>query len=1126
MTGANPAARAMKDKQKLDVPNAIGKRWTKIVRGNADQRGTKRSQGRQIQRPCGAAVGAGQSPLRTSNARDQKRHKSLETIKKNKNIIERLLKVEWTPVDTVEEVPSFDWETEKKFERFESLIDSTAKTLGLADLCISYERVKINGQTHGSRTLPYIRLTGFRDVDSVKVIHAKLTKRKFRKFYDPPLSLCYEIQRSGTSYLAASPDAYLIGEPQQGTLCGSLAMIGTNPTRRIVTVGGIVSFQGAMWATSAGHRSTPRSASAITAADTLTEETINPEDYDDSIKSALVIGSPKRNEATPKIPMQRPMEKFDNIAKVRLGEVEKTGEDWSLLSIRDPGLAQPNAVCLGSKVSYLTQEAEAPVAGEVMVLAGISGPRRLIMSPGAVRFPLSSRGWITTWKLKYGSNPPLVPGDSGSWVVHVGSGRVFGHIIASNDDYAYLMPLKFLFSQISDVHTNTMPSSQVCIPPAFDMIAGLAHNSYRNGSHEVALKHARESIQKDVLEISKASKTARIIRDFLDSTNQKGREEFLVSVIMQTGADMTTGLELLREQLNSEKIHGVELTNENISDFIELLSAAAARTRRQSPGEPTTEGRIGSDAQTHLIQKSFPATNTFVPSHVDDKHSARAKHANVCAISYSGRNDLLSVQLEDYRTLDALAERLSNPIGEVIPEFTLFVVEDLSYEVMQLLGSSFDVDSSFFQKHIEIPVWPDHQSRREQPNLKLAAKGPDWFQLKFVRSRCFENIESFQSGEREASCFNNPRRLVGDRGTQFRDNEQSTMGLMGSKATLWMKRSVDPGVSTIGIYRWFQYIDVRCDSDLFVAGILLLDATISGGHTPGQIYWNWHRPPPVGSSLPPAPAPRTDSFFDVFVHWARNPKAFHLQCDIQQSTTDVPIQVLLHLICAQWLEISAFINFRLKEVDQLFTIPPSSDLDAGAVAASELDHWRMIVAQCREDLAHTMLVLREMSNFTLASQGVASQHSHSLMREYTNTEAVTAYEQDYLRVLGYMAEHQQRIDRLTRISTAISRLNRYKLGCKDHKNLQVLAGLFTFFTPLAVVASVLSMNTDMTNLHGTVKSWASSAVPADFLVLILLWIFTLPRFGQWVKSSRYKLAVLCGFENPPVMIGGWADFEL
>lgn len=51
--------------------------------------------------------------------------------------------------------------------------------------------------------------------------------------------------------------------------------------------------------------------------------------------------------------------------------------------------------------NYLTQEAGAHVAGKVLVLAGVNGLRKLTMSPGAVRFPLSSGDWIITWKLRY-----------------------------------------------------------------------------------------------------------------------------------------------------------------------------------------------------------------------------------------------------------------------------------------------------------------------------------------------------------------------------------------------------------------------------------------------------------------------------------------------------------------------------------------------------------------------------------------------------------------------------------------------------------------------------------------------------------------------------------------------------
>lgn len=189
-----------------------------------------------------------------------------------------------------------------------------------------------------------------------------------------------------------------------------------------------------------------------------------------------------------------------------------------------------------------------------------------------------------------------------------------------------------------------------------------------------------------------------------------------------------------------------------------------------------------------------------------EMRQACTEHATVCVISYSRCNNLVSAQVEECHTLNLLAQRLSVPIGGGTPELTLFIVQDVPQEIVELLGSKFDVDPFFFQEHIQTPTWPDHQFRREQLSSSLASKSSNWFQMKFIKSRYFEDDSSFRDGEGEVSCFNVSRRLVGNSSRQFWDREQSRVGLMGSKATFWMKCAEIPGASTTGIYAYSMRI--------------------------------------------------------------------------------------------------------------------------------------------------------------------------------------------------------------------------------------------------------------------------------------------------------------------------------
>lgn len=52
-----------------------------------------------------------------------------------------------------------------------------------------------------------------------------------------------------------------------------------------------------------------------------------------------------------------------------------------------------------------------------------------------------------------------------------------------------------------------------------------------------------------------------------------------------------------------------------------------------------------------------------------------------------------------------LADYLSEPHDDASVKLKLFVVEDLSREVIETLGSQFDIDPSFFREHIVDYVW-------------------------------------------------------------------------------------------------------------------------------------------------------------------------------------------------------------------------------------------------------------------------------------------------------------------------------------------------------------------------------------------------------------------------------------
>lgn len=110
-------------------------------------------------------------------------------------------------------------------------------------------------------------------------------------------------------------------------------------------------------------------------------------------------------------------------------------------------------------------------------------------------------------------------GDSGAWVVDRLSGVVFGHVIASNDCSAYIVPLKDTLSAVSQSAKLKGTGEIISIPPAFDLLANLARAYYivsvgekfKGADAKRALHFASQALSPRALKHSQSSPTAEAL---------------------------------------------------------------------------------------------------------------------------------------------------------------------------------------------------------------------------------------------------------------------------------------------------------------------------------------------------------------------------------------------------------------------------------------------------------------------------------------------------------------------------------------------------------------------------------------------------------------------------------------
>jgi hypothetical protein len=210
---------------------------------------------------------------------------------------------------------------------------------------------------------------------------------------------------------------------------------------------------------------------------------------------------------------------------------------------------------------------------------------------------------------------------------------------------------------------------------------------------------------------------------------------------------------------------------------------------------------------------------------------------NVALLKFqkTGNPDFTSYRLQGEYTAEevrATKSRLQNAITDVkndksTTKFNLFVVEDLSRDVIEILGSQLAIDPRFFRAHVTDYVWNNIRDRWREPSiLQVDARRQRWFQLRLIRSRYFENQNQLDEAKYQVDNFNIMRRLDADKNQIFWDKDpdptiwerikgepfqhqnrvDAKVGHMRSRATFWLNpestigKYIDSGQQTLADY--------------------------------------------------------------------------------------------------------------------------------------------------------------------------------------------------------------------------------------------------------------------------------------------------------------------------------------
>ncbi|KAI1744983.1 hypothetical protein F4680DRAFT_403941 [Xylaria scruposa] len=296
------------------------------------------------------------------------------------------------------------------------------------------------------------------------------------------------------------PSASLLRDAQQHTLCGNLISIGEGKERRVLTIGGLVTDGETTWALTAGHlpKEAQRSRSD---SDTLTENDLGLSEYNEDVEPPVIIIP---TTASSHADMESPsLNKPRGLSPPELGDVDISGEEWSLIRLNNETLALPNcAIYKDQQPVYLFKYAESSLPDNiptnslgVTVIGGVTGLSQVLLLSEKIPMRLPGGKWVDAWVAEAETESQLRRGDSGSWVVDLENGVVYGHVLLTSGRTIYILSLADIFHEASEKN----PAIKLDLVQPFTSLERLASTYYTRHNHFMSKYYAEQALQTDVV---------------------------------------------------------------------------------------------------------------------------------------------------------------------------------------------------------------------------------------------------------------------------------------------------------------------------------------------------------------------------------------------------------------------------------------------------------------------------------------------------------------------------------------------------------------------------------------------------------------------------------------------------
>jgi hypothetical protein len=169
--------------------------------------------------------------------------------------------------------------------------------------------------------------------------------------------------------------------------------------------------------------------------------------------------------------------------------------------------------------------------------------------------------------------------------------------------------------------------------------------------------------------------------------------------------------------------------------------------------------------------------------------SERARRVHITQIDFKKGEKPERYEYNDRVSLNAALNSAGAPSSQ--PDARMYVVEDLSRDMIELLGSKFNVDPHFFRSHLNDYMWNAVVvDGVEQRDLDIIRRKRSHFMLRYLRSRYYRNTKAFENALEQSANFNVLRQIDSDRSREYlMDGNGAAVCLMRAKTSLWTRTS-------------------------------------------------------------------------------------------------------------------------------------------------------------------------------------------------------------------------------------------------------------------------------------------------------------------------------------------------